>query len=178
MESLSLRSSSSSSFTVTAILIHTGQTLSGTVGIIMLSIDRRLRIQMIKAQLVLCRMEDSRLTRELEGGQLNIFANDSTRRSRASLHDRMRKLYGQLEIEVGKLPTCDSIREAIVATLNTLAAGRITAKELPISPDTRKDHIRYAPGFGRGLPATQVIECPYTVDGLAKFLGGGKSRDL
>ena len=71
----------------------------------MLSIFRRLRIQLIKAQLVLCRMEDSRLTQELEGGLLNTVANDSTRRRRANLHNRMRKLYGQLEIELDKLRT-------------------------------------------------------------------------
>jgi hypothetical protein len=63
------------------------------------------------------------------------------------------------------------LREAITATLETLAAGKITAKELPIPSDTRKDFIKYAPGFERVAPAPNVPYCSYTVDGLAKFLG-------
>jgi hypothetical protein len=67
------------------------------------------------------------------------------------------------------------LREAIVATLNTLAAGKITAKELPIATGERQrtDKIRVAPGFdvaqfraGAGLP-----NAAYTTDAIAKFLG-------
>ena len=60
------------------------------------------------------------------------------------------------------------LREVIVATLQTLAAGKITAKELPI---LRNDTmLRYAPGFGKEPPPAAPNH-PYTVEGLAKFLG-------
>jgi hypothetical protein len=41
------------------------------------------------------------------------------------------------------------LRETITATLQALGEGKIKAEELPVPPDTRQDHIRYAPGFGR-----------------------------
>jgi hypothetical protein len=53
--------------------------------------------------------------------------------------------------------------------LQALGEGKITPEEMPVPPDTRKDHIRYAPGFGGGPSADRVL--PYTVEALAKFLG-------
>jgi hypothetical protein len=62
------------------------------------------------------------------------------------------------------------LREAIIATLETLAKGKITDKELPV---LRNDTtIRYAPGFGKEMAPALPNKHPYTVDGLAKFLGG------
>ena len=67
------------------------------------------------------------------------------------------------------------LREAITATLDTLAAGRITAAELPIATGERQrtDKIRIAPGFNTGQSAAGGTLPPsaYTVDALAKFLG-------
>jgi hypothetical protein len=65
----------------------------------------------------------------------------------------------------------DRLREAIIATLETLAAGKITAKELPIDPKTNTSSVRYAPGYASIPPAERIPSQPYTIDGLAKFLG-------
>ena len=65
----------------------------------------------------------------------------------------------------------DRLRETIIATLETLAAGKITAKELPIPDGAGKQHIRYAPGFSFIAPAQQASFPSYTIDALAKFLG-------
>ena len=58
-----------------------------------------------------------------------------------------------------------------------MAAGKITAKELPIPPHTKPGYIRWAPGFSSGSPATQTTSHSYTIDGLAKFLGEVGSDD-
>jgi hypothetical protein len=72
------------------------------------------------------------------------------------------------------------LREAIVATLEALAAGKITAKELPIATDQgqRTDKIRMAPGFDVAkYPAGGTLPIgAYTANGLAKFLGEVKER--
>jgi hypothetical protein len=56
------------------------------------------------------------------------------------------------------------VREAIDAVIEALADGKIDPEEMPVSPDTRKDLIRYTPSRPYG-------NVPYTVDSLAKFLG-------
>jgi len=58
----------------------------------------------------------------------------------------------------------------ILATLRALADGKITAEEMAVAEDTRKDAIRYAPGFGP-VPLAVHVPHPYTIDALAKFLG-------
>jgi hypothetical protein len=68
------------------------------------------------------------------------------------------------------------LREAIVATLDALAAGKITPKELPIDPATNTKLIRYAPGFGGSPPAGSVGQHPYTSQGIATFLGEIKTN--
>jgi hypothetical protein len=72
------------------------------------------------------------------------------------------------------------LREAIIATLETLAAGKITAKELPIATGQgkRTDTIRLAPGFDiERFPAGGILPpLAYTIDALARFLGETKER--
>jgi hypothetical protein len=67
------------------------------------------------------------------------------------------------------------LREAIIVTLETLAAGKITAKELLITTGERQrtDAIRIAPGFSFGqLSAGQQLPPKaYSVESLAVFLG-------
>lgn len=64
--------------------------------------------------------------------------------------------------------------------MRTLAEGKIKPEEMPIPADTRKDLIRYAPGFGRGPAAGPRV--PYTVDALANFLNDvdkdGKASEI
>jgi hypothetical protein len=61
-----------------------------------------------------------------------------------------------------------------------LAAGKITAKELPIATGERQrtDKIRVAPGFGVEQSSAGGIlsRGTYTADGLAKFLGEVKDN--
>lgn len=47
---------------------------------------------------------------------------------------------------------------------------------MPVPADTRKDLIRYAPGYGPSPLAGNVPSVPYTVDALARFLGEVKHR--
>jgi hypothetical protein len=65
------------------------------------------------------------------------------------------------------------LRETITSAVQALGAGKIKPEEMPVSDDTRKNVIRYAPGFGR---STAAGDRPYTVDGLARFLGEVKSN--
>jgi hypothetical protein len=69
----------------------------------------------------------------------------------------------------------------VATTLETLAAGRITASELPIATGQgkRADTIRVAPGFGveKWTASGLLPSCAYTVDALAKFLGEVDERD-
>jgi hypothetical protein len=77
-------------------------------------------------------------------------------------------------LEVWKIDApCSStrLREVITATLEAYAAGKITLAEMPIDPKTNKTQIRYAPGFSSVAPGPSIPSRPYTVDGLAKFLG-------
>jgi hypothetical protein len=74
------------------------------------------------------------------------------------------------------------LRETITATVKALGEGRIKPEELPIDPKTRKDLIRYAPGYGCWRPAANIPSHLYTIDSLAKFLGEtrlstGKAHD-
>jgi hypothetical protein len=73
---------------------------------------------------------------------------------------------------------------AITATLDTLAAGRITAQELPIATGERQrtDAIRIAPGFstvdrGQWKAGSLLPPNAYTTDALAKFLGEVNESD-
>jgi hypothetical protein len=52
--------------------------------------------------------------------------------------------------------------------LQALGEGKITAEEMPIDDKTNTSLIRYAPGFSILGAST---EHPYTIVGLAKFLG-------
>ena len=65
---------------------------------------------------------------------------------------------------------------AVGGVASFLAAGKITAKQLPIATGQgkRTDTIRVAPGFAVGKSAASGTPPPgaYTVDALAKFLGG------
>ena len=63
------------------------------------------------------------------------------------------------------------LRETITATVKALGEGKIRPEEMPIPPDTRQDHIRYAPGYSPSVPARNVISYPYTMASLARFLG-------
>jgi hypothetical protein len=56
--------------------------------------------------------------------------------------------------------------------VQALAEGKIAPKEMPIDPKTNVGDIRYAPSFTSIAPAQRIPETRYTIDSLAKFLGG------
>ena len=72
------------------------------------------------------------------------------------------------------------IRETITAAVQALAEGKIKPTELPIAPHTKSQHVRYAPSYS-STGAAPVDAHPYTIEGLAKFLGEvdkrGEPRD-
>jgi hypothetical protein len=64
------------------------------------------------------------------------------------------------------------LREAIVATVEALAAGKIKPEEMPIDLKTNTQHFRYASSpLEESIPAH-----PYTLNSLARFLGQIKPK--
>jgi hypothetical protein len=74
------------------------------------------------------------------------------------------------------------LHETISSAVEALGAGKILPEEMPISKDTNLSLIRYAPDFAPCTAAVQRPQTddskrnyPYTIVGLAKFLGMVKS---
>ena len=59
--------------------------------------------------------------------------------------------------------------EAVSAAVKAYGAGTVQFETL--DPKTRKDALRYAPSYVPGSVTSDVTH-PYTVDGLARFIGG------
>ena len=77
----------------------------------------------------------------------------------------------------GSVKRCQSQRSKLL--IESLAAGRITAKELPIATGQGKrvDTIRVAPGFNAAEKSAAGGTLPsgaYTIDALAKFWEGSQ----
>jgi hypothetical protein len=73
-----------------------------------------------------------------------------------------------------RVPTAGQVPYTVAALARFLGEGKISAKEMPVPPDTRQDHIRHAPGFGGASTEKRLV--PYTVESLAKFLGETKDN--
>jgi chemotaxis protein histidine kinase CheA len=74
------------------------------------------------------------------------------------------------------------LRETISSAVEALGAGKILPEEMPIEAHTKPEHVRYAPSFTSCTAAVQDMQTddskrnyPYTIVGLAKFLGMVKS---